>query len=126
LAKRTQQSTQEISDVVDVLKHSSEEAFSSIESGNKQATEAVSNANQISSVLVNIVENCKSVDEVTRSISTSTQEQNVVIQSINENISNIEIQARENVVGAEQLSASSLQLSKIAQEMGRRIEVYRV
>lgn len=126
LAKRTQQSTQEISDVVDVLKHSSEEAFSSIESGNKQATEAVSNANQISSVLANIVENCQSVDEVTRTISKSTQEQNVVIQSINENVSNIEIQARENVVGAEQLSASSLQLSKIAQEMGRRIEVYRV
>lgn len=126
LAKRTQQSTQEISDVVDVLKHSSEEAFSSIESGNKQATEAVANANQISSVLANIVENCKSVDKVTRTISRSTQEQNIVIQSINKNISSIETQARENVVGAEQLSASSLQLSSIAQDMSRRIEVYKV
>ncbi|MEP0356737.1 methyl-accepting chemotaxis protein [Paraglaciecola sp.] len=126
LAKRTQQSTQEISDVVDVLKQSSEKAFSSIESGNKQAKEAVSNANQISSVLAKIVENCQSVDKVTQTISVSTKEQNIVIQSINKNISSIETQARENVVGAEQLSASSLQLSSVAQDMSRRIEVYKV
>jgi methyl-accepting chemotaxis protein len=126
LAKRTQQSTQEISDVVDVLKSSSQKAFSSIESGNNQAEEAVENAKQISVVLAKIVENIKSVDDVTRVIAISTQEQSTVIQSINGNVASIDEQARENVVGAKQLSASSLQLSQIAFDMEERIQTYKV
>jgi methyl-accepting chemotaxis protein len=126
LAKRTQQSTQEISNVVDVLKSSSQKAFASIESGNKQAKEAVANAQQISDVLTKIVESIKSVDDVTGVVATSTQEQSTVIQSINSNVASIDDQARENVVGAEQLSASSLQLSQIAHEMEERIQTYKV
>jgi methyl-accepting chemotaxis protein len=126
LAKRTQQSTQEISNVVDVLKASSQKAFSSIESGNHQAREAVTNAQQISVVLAKIVESIKSVDDVTGVIATSTKEQSTVIQSINNNVASIDNQARDTVVGAEQLSASSLQLSKIAHDMEARIKVYKV
>jgi methyl-accepting chemotaxis protein len=126
LAKRTQQSTEEISNVVDVLKSSSQKAFSSIESGNHQAEQAVKNAQQISEVLAKIVENIKSVDDVTRVIASSTQEQSTVIQSINGNVASIDVQAKENVEGAEQLSASSLQLSQIAYGMKERIQRYKV
>jgi methyl-accepting chemotaxis protein len=126
LAKRTQQSTQEISDVVDVLKTSSQKAFSSIESGNHQAREAVTNAQQISVILAKIVESIKSVDDVTGVIATSTREQSSVIQSINSNVASIDTQARETVVGAEQLSASSMQLSQIAHDMEKRIQTYKV
>lgn len=126
LAKRTQQSTQEISDVVDVLKNSSQKAFASIESGNQQAKEAVTNAQQISAVLAKIVQSIKSVDDVTGVIASSTREQISVIQSINSNVAIIDDQARETVVGAEQLSASSLQLSQIAHDMEARIQTYKV
>jgi methyl-accepting chemotaxis protein len=126
LAKRTQQSTQEISDVVDVLQSSSQKAFSNIESGNLQAEEAVISAQQISTVLAKIVENIQSVDDVTRVIVSSTQEQSTVIQSINSNVSHIDDQARENVEGAEQLSAASLELSQIAHGMEERIQAYKV
>jgi methyl-accepting chemotaxis protein len=126
LAKRTQQSTQEISKVVDVLKKSSQKAFSSIESGNHQAREAVTNAKQISVILAKIVESIKSVDDVTGVIASSTKEQSSVIQSINSNIASIDTQARETVVGAEQLSTSSLQLSQVARDMEKRIQAYKV
>ncbi|UCX04798.1 methyl-accepting chemotaxis protein [Shewanella glacialimarina] len=125
LAQRTQRSTEEISGVVDVLKRSSQKAFSSIESGNQQAREAVVNAQKISAVLDKIVNNIKSVDDVTRVIAISTQEQSDVIQDINSNVGSINDQARKNVVGAEQLSASSLQLSQIAKDMESRIQVYK-
>ncbi|AEP31035.1 methyl-accepting chemotaxis protein [Brumicola nitratireducens] len=125
LAQRTQQSTQEISEVVDVLKISSQNAFSSIESGNQQAKEAVVNAQQISEVLAKIVNNIRSVDDVTRVVASSTKEQSTVIQSINTNVGSIDEQARENVVGAEQLSASSSKLLQIARDMEDRIKVYK-
>ena len=38
----------------------------------------------------------------------------------------IDDQARENVLGAEQLSASSLQLSQIAHDMEKRLQTYKV
>jgi methyl-accepting chemotaxis protein len=76
--------------------------------------------------LAKIVESIKSVDDVTGVIATSTKEQSTVIQSINNNVASIDNQARDTVVGAEQLSASSLQLSKIAHDMEARIKVYKV
>lgn len=126
LAQRTQESTEEISNVVDVLQNSSQTAFSSIESGNQQAKEAVTNAQQIYSVLNKIVENVNAVNDVTSLVATSTKEQSSVIDSINDNAANIDDQARENVVGAEQLAAASRQLSEIARDMEKRVEAYKV
>jgi methyl-accepting chemotaxis protein len=126
LAKRAQQSTQKISNVVDLLKTSSQKVFASIESGNYQAREAVTNAQQISAVWAKIVKSIKSVDDVTGMIATSTKEQSSVIQSINNNVASIDNQARETVVGTEQLSASSVQLSRIVYDMEQRIQVYKV
>ena len=126
LAQRTQQSTQEISEVVDDLKNSSQNAFSNIESGNEQAKKSVVSAEKISVVLSKIVDNIKSVDDVTRVIATSTQEQSTVIDSINNNVVNIDGQARETVVGAEQLSKSSMLLSNIAHDMEERVNLYKV
>ena len=126
LAKRAQQSTQKTSNVVDVLKTSSQKVFASIESGNYQAREAVTNAQQISAVWAKIVKSIKSVDDVTGMIATSTKEQSSVIQSINNNVASIDNQARETVVGTEQLSASSVQLSRIVYDMEQRIQVYKV
>jgi methyl-accepting chemotaxis protein len=126
LAKRTQQSTQEISNVVDVLRESSQKAFSSIATGNEQATLAVSQAQDITNVLAEVVKNIGSVDDVTQVVSQSTSEQSTVIQSINSNVSNIDSQARENVIGAEQLAASSMQLAGIVKDMQTRLSVYKV
>ncbi len=126
LAMRTQQSTQEISDLVAVLQTSSQQAFARVESGNKQAQDAVANANEISLVFTQIVENFKSVDQVTKRIVDSTNEQDQVIKSINDNVARINIQSQENVTGAEELSASSQQLSVIAHEMEERVNAYKV
>lgn len=126
LAKRTQQSTQEISNVVDVLRESSQKAFSSIAAGDEQATLAVSQAEEITDVLAEVVKNIGSVDDVTQVVSQSTSEQSSVIQSINSNVSNIDTQARENVVGAEQLAAASEQLAGIVQDMQTRLSIYKV
>ena len=96
-----------------------------LENGTQQAKEAVVNAQQISEVLAKIVNNIRSVDDVTRVVASSTKEQSTVIQSINTNVGSIDEQARENVVGAEQLSASSSKLLQIARDMEDRIKVYK-
>jgi methyl-accepting chemotaxis protein len=87
---------------------------------------AVSQAQDITNVLAEVVKNIGSVDDVTQVVSQSTSEQSTVIQSINSNVSNIDSQARENVIGAEQLAASSMQLAGIVKDMQTRLSVYKV
>ena len=126
LAKRTQNSTEEISKVVNVLRESSQNAFSSIETGNKTAQNAVERANEITRVLNKIVVNISNVDLVTQTISQSSKEQNALTTSVNTSVANIDQQARENVIGAEQVAAASMQLSGVAQDMEDRLSIYKV
>jgi methyl-accepting chemotaxis protein len=76
--------------------------------------------------MTKIVESIKAVDDVTGVVANSTQEQSTVIQSINSNVASIDEQARETVLGAEELSASSLQLSQIVHSMEDRSQVYKI
>lgn len=126
LAQRTQESTEEISKVVDVLRESSQNAFTSIENGNKTAQNAVEKANEITKVLNKIVVNISNVDEITKTISESSKEQSAVITNVNTSVASIDQQARENVVGAEQVAEASIQLSEVAQDMKDRLGVYKV
>ncbi len=66
------------------------------------------------------------MDDVTWVVANSTQAQSTVIQSINSNVASIDEQARETVLGAEELSAPSLSLSQIVHNMEDRIQVYKV
>ncbi|TDF37612.1 chemotaxis protein [Alteromonadaceae bacterium M269] len=126
LAKRTQKSTEEISTIVDKLQEGSNEAFSVIDKGIVKANDAVAKANNIDSVLVNIVNSMKKVDEVTHSVAKATSEQAKVIEDISSNIYNINVQANETVVGAGQIAAASNQVAKIAADMQQRIATYKV
>jgi methyl-accepting chemotaxis protein len=74
LAKRTQQSTLEIFDVVEVLQSVHKKYFLMLKNGSHEVKEAIISAQHISTVLAKIVENIQSVDNVTRVIVSSTRE----------------------------------------------------
>jgi methyl-accepting chemotaxis protein len=126
LAQRTQKSTEEISTIVDKLQEGSSQAFSVIDKGIVKANDAVTKANNIDTVLVNIVSNMKAVDDITHSVAATMQQQTNVVEEISNNIYNINTQANETVVGAGQISASSNQVAQIAGDMQQRIATYKV
>ncbi|MDC0603191.1 methyl-accepting chemotaxis protein, partial [Aliiglaciecola sp.] len=126
LAQRTQTSTKEISDVVDVLQSSSKTAFDNIAASDEKAQEAVLKANDVTDVLGKIVKEIKYVDESSNSVATATKEQSTLIEYINENVTNIDRQAHETVAGAEEVAAASTQLSAVAREMQNRLQSYKV
>ena len=126
LAQRTQKSTEEISTIVDKLQEGSSQAFSVIDKGIGKANDAVTKANNIDTVLVNIVKNMKVVDDITHAVASAMQQQTSVVENISANIYNINTKANETVVGASQISSSSNQVAEIANDMQQRIAVYRV
>lgn len=126
LAQRTQTSTKEISDVVDVLQSSSKTAFDNIASSDEKAQEAVSKANDVSDVLSKIVKEIKYVDDSSDSVETATKEQSNLIQFINDNVTSIDQNAHETVAGAQEVVTASTQLSSVAKEMQERLQIYKV
>lgn len=126
LAQRTQTSTKEISDVVDVLQSSSKTAFDNIAASDDKAQEAVLKANDVTDVLGKIVKEIKYVDDSSNSVATATKEQSSLINFINENVTSIDKQAHETVAGAEEVATASTQLSTVAREMQSRLQTYKV
>jgi methyl-accepting chemotaxis protein len=126
LAQRTQKSTEQISTIVDKLQEGSTQAFSVIDKGIVKANEAVSKANNIDTVLVNIVTNMKAVDKITHAVASAMQKQTSVVEDISSNIFSINTKANETAVGAGQISSASNQVAQIASDMQQRIAAYRV
>ncbi|WP_159084269.1 methyl-accepting chemotaxis protein [Saccharobesus litoralis] len=126
LAFRTQESTEEISGNVNALQQGAKEAYNVIELGKQRAMDAVGSAENITAVLKSIVNNMRSIDTVTETVSSAANEQNYVIREINSNICRIDEQATENVVGAQQIASSANQLAEIANSMHDIVLAYKV
>ncbi|REL30002.1 methyl-accepting chemotaxis protein [Thalassotalea euphylliae] len=124
LASRTQQSTEEISLVVDELQKGSTQAFDIINHGKKNAMAASHQAELIKAALDRITTQIDEVKNVTDSVTVSTKEQAQSIEEINTNIENIFQQATENVSGAEQIAVAAVTIADSAVDMDNQIEKY--
>ncbi|REL26339.1 methyl-accepting chemotaxis protein [Thalassotalea euphylliae] len=125
LASRTQQSTEEISRVVDELQQGSTQAFNIINHGKENAMAASEQAEMIKEALDRINNQIDEVKSITDSVTTSTKEQALSIEDINQNIENIFQQATENVTGAEQIAVAAASIADSAVDMDNQIEKYK-
>lgn len=124
LAQRTQESTEEISNVVNELQTSAGDAYTVINEGRDNAILASEQAQNIQLALEQIVQQIEGVQEVTATVSVNTSEQQKAIEEVNQNIVHINNQASENVVAASQITASALTVSDTAQKMDAKIKNY--
>lgn len=126
LASRTQQSTEEISVIVDELQQGSTEAFDVITEGKENAIAASNQAELIKEALDRIALQVEDVREVTDSVTINAKEQAKAIEEVNLNIVNIYEQATENVAGAEQIAVAASSIAKAAVDMDNEIDKYQV
>lgn len=126
LAQRTQESTEQISNVVDELTTSSNRAIQSVEQGNMQATEAVSLAELINKTLSSVTENMVTLDEIAQLVSQSAQTQQSAVGQMTDEMRNIDVMSQENTTGVEHIATAANQLSSIANDMLQRVKRYAV
>ena len=126
LASRTQDSTEQISELVSELQSSSAETSAVITKGKDNAIAAAERAEQIKHALEEIVSQVKNVESVTHSVSINTKEQENAIGKVNGNINEIYDKAVENVAGAEQIAIAAKQIIQSADDMDKMIERYTV
>ncbi len=120
LAKRSQQSTQEIKDIVERLQESAGKAVNAMSSGQQKAETSMQHANSVSNSLNNIISSVSTINQMNIQIATASEEQSAVAEEINKNITTINHTVNETVeVSAKttdmsnSLSALSLNLKEV-------------
>lgn len=93
---------------------STKEITQLIQQASLQAKEAVVAVKEVSSDMERIVKSSTQTDGMLQRISASVEEQTRMIQEINASVENLELIARSNSAASEELAASMIELSKVA------------
>ncbi|MFT2090274.1 methyl-accepting chemotaxis protein [Paraglaciecola sp. 2405UD69-4] len=126
LASRTQQSTQEINSMIEVLQAGAEKAVSVMNQGKDQTTLCVQQAENATVALESITSAVHKAYDVSSQIEQSAREQNIVSQEISEKLENIVTIAEETTTGAHQTAESSHEVAKLAEELQNSVQAFKV
>lgn len=126
LASRTQDSTQEIQNMIERLQSGAKQAVTAMEQGQEKTGKVVSKANTAGDALKAITGAVSRIAEMNTQIATAAEEQSSVAEDINQNIVSISTLAVQAAESAEHTAASSQELERMAQELDSTISVFRV
>ena len=126
LASRTQESTQEIQKMIEVLQTGSEKAVSVMDTGKAQAAECVSQSEMADKALEAITHAVHQAYDSSSQIATAAEEQSVVAQEICENLESIVAIAEQTTTGSQQTAESSSEVARLAEELQQSVQEFKV
>lgn len=126
LASRTQKSTQEINSMIEVLQAGAEKAVAVMTQGKQQTDVCVAQTEKATQALDLITEAVHKAHEVSTRIEQAAREQNQVSAEISEKLESIVGIAEETTLGAQQTTASSVEVARLAEELQESIGEFKV
>ncbi|MDO7930257.1 methyl-accepting chemotaxis protein [Pseudomonas sp. KFB-139] len=117
LAHRTQQSTREIEQMVAGIQNGTGEAVQSMQQSNQRTQDTLERARAAGGALEQITESINLINERNLVIASASEEQAQVSREVDRNLVNIRDLASQSAAGANQTSAASHELSRLAQEL---------
>ncbi|GAB1115312.1 MAG: methyl-accepting chemotaxis protein [Shewanella algae] len=126
LASRTQESTQEIQQMIQVLQTGTQEAVAVMEQGRAQANSCVAKTEQANQALEAISESVHQAFDAGTQIANAAQEQNLVSQQVSEKLKHIALISEETASGADQTAQSSHQVAQLAEELQASVGEFKV
>ena len=126
LAYRTQQSTQEIEQMIGSVQHGTEVAVTSMHSSAERARAALDTTHASEQVLEGIYGAIGQINERNLVIASAAEEQAQVAREVDRNLLNIRDLSARSAEGARQTSAASQTLSGLARELTELVGRFRV
>jgi len=126
LASRTQESTEEINQMIDKLQSGSKKAVKVMEQSQQQAHSAVKYASKAGESLTTIAGVVENINDMSTQIASAAEEQSVVAEEINRNIVSISDMAEQTAAGTENTAAASDELAQLATQLQDLVGQFRV
>ncbi len=126
LASRTQQSTQEIQEMIENLQTGSREAVKVMESSRATTQKTVEKASEAAESLNKIAEAVAVISDMNIQIASAAEEQSVVAQEIDKNIVQISDLAGEGADQTTHVSDASEKLSKLSNSLSDLVQRFKV
>lgn len=126
LASRTQESTQEIQEMIERLQKGSRDAVVAMESGQEQASQTVEQAAQAESSLSEISAAVAQINEMNAHIAQASRQQGEVVEEVSQNIVNITQVSDESASGADQLSTASEEMANLAVNLESQVSHFKI
>jgi len=126
LASRTQQSTQEIQEMIENLQLGTVQAVKVMESGRKQAHSSVEHAVHAGESLSTIASSVTTISEMNTQIATAAEQQTAVAEEINRNIINISDLGEHVTSSSEMTASSSEELSRLSIDLQALVGQFKI
>jgi methyl-accepting chemotaxis protein len=126
LASRTQESTQEIQNMIEVLQGGAEKAVAVMDTGKKQATNCVEQSVEAETALDTITHAVHEAFDRSSQIATAAEEQSVVAHEISENLESIVAIAEQTTAGSQQTAESSSEVARLAEELQQSVQEFKL
>lgn len=126
LASRTQESTQEIQNMIEVLQTGAQKAVSVMNTGKKQASDCVTQSEEADKALETITHAVHEAYDRSSQIATAAEEQSVVAHEISENLESIVAIAEQTTAGSQQTAESSSEVARLAEELQQSVQEFKL
>lgn len=126
LAGRTQESTEEINQIIDKLQTGSRNAVSAMQQSRDQAGNVVGQAELAGASLSTIAESVSQIHLMSTQIATATEQQTTVVEEMNRNVTRISDMAVSNAAGAEQTAQAGDELARMSAQLQALVAQFRV
>ena len=121
LAKRTQESTEEIQTMISQLQTGAKDAVSVMAESRQQAVTSTQQAAEASEALAQITSSIATISEMATQIATAAEEQTAVADDINRNISNISEESHLTEENARYSNEVSTQVSNLVSHISQQL-----
>ncbi|BDY03302.1 methyl-accepting chemotaxis protein [Ferrimonas sp. YFM] len=126
LASRTQESTTEIQQMIEVVQAGAQEAEEVMQKSQEQARRSVTTTEEANTALEAITRSVAGVVSAGNQISQAAAEQNTVSQTISEKLEQIATISEQTSSGAIQTASSSQQVAQLAEELQQQVRRFKV
>lgn len=126
LASRTQQSTQEIQNMIESLQSSARQAVDSMEAGREKADQSVSQADLAGQALEEIARAVGTITDMNTQIASAAEEQAAVTDELNRNTVNIQNLANHSSDGSQKTAAAADELASLSEGLKDSLSQFRV
>lgn len=126
LAHRTQQSTREIEQMIGGIQNGTERAVSAMQSSNGRARSTLEVAQAAGEALEQITKAIASINERNLVIASASEEQAQVAREVDRNLVNIRDLSMQTSAGANQTSAASQELSRLAVDLNGLVARFKI